>query len=205
MTDTSQMDEEAQKEKRRGYLLAGFVAVFGLFVVILSLVTCMCCRCFGTRTLFLVGLISAFLGFSLVLTEHRSHKRWRTWYKKARPYRESKHLMYPYNPYPNVICWNCGQLVRKPAQPHTFDRYVKPTWKKFDGRWKAFCSNCGANVTKDVTEAKYGKPYTGKIWPKFYKQSLLDTTRPCPNCGKLNMKNAKTCIACGTSTEIKAD
>jgi hypothetical protein len=65
------------------------------------------------------------LGYGL--REYQRRSRWARWYKKSRPYNEVKHLMYPYNPYPSVTWWNCGKLVRKPAKPHTFDRYVKPT------------------------------------------------------------------------------
>jgi predicted RNA-binding Zn-ribbon protein involved in translation (DUF1610 family) len=145
-------------------------------------------------------LLILFFLAGIGLREYQRRHRWAKWDKKAKPYREVAHQMYPYNPYPNVTCWNCGQLVRRPSPLI----YVKPLWKKFDGRWQAFCSNCGANVTKDVVEAKYGNLYRGKLWPKFYKQSFLDMNRPCPNCGKMNMKKEKTCGACGASTEVHA-
>lgn len=177
----------------RAYLWGAIVALVGLMLIILS------------DFLRGLGFILTLIGTFLILDEFRRYGRWVKWYKKARPYDESKHLMHPYDPYPNVTCWNCGKFVRKPAQAHTFDKYVKPTWTRFDGRWQAFCSNCGANVTKDLTEAKYGKPYQGSIWPKFYKQSFLDMTKPCPQCGKVNTKNVKTCSACGASTKVEAD
>jgi hypothetical protein len=139
------------------------------------------------------------------LREYQRRSRWAKWYKKSRPYNEVKHLMYPYNPYPNVTCWNCGKLVRKPAGLHTLETYVKPLWERLDGRWQAFCSDCGANVTKGVVEAKYGNPYGGGVWPKFYKPSLLSMIKPCPDCGKMNAKSARTCTACGASTEVQAD
>jgi len=144
--------------------------------------------------LLLVGLFPTLIGIALVLGELANYSRWVKWDKRARPYREVKHLMHPYNPYPNVTCWNCGQLVRRPA-PNAM--YVKPSWAEFNGRWKAFCSNCGANVTKEVVEAKYGNPYRGRVWPKFYKPaSALSSTRMCPNCGKENHKRLQNCEAC---------
>ena len=187
MSDAPRRDKEARRDVLRVLLGGASIAVVG--VVVLAV--------FRSSP---AGFFIIIFGIGVALSELRSYWRWVKWHKRGRPYREVRHQMYPYNPYPNATCWNCGQLARIPSPIG----YVKPLWKRFDGRWQAFCSNCGANVTKAVVEAKYGNPYRGKVWPKFYKQSFLDMTRPCPSCGKVNMKKEKTCSACGASTEVQA-
>ena len=108
--------------------------------------------------------------------------------------------MYPYNPYPNAVCWNCGQLVRKPKK-HRFDMYVKPIWINIDGKWMAFCSICHANVTKEVIEDKYGRPYKGERYPEFYHETSLwqkiRGKKACVHCGYELASKAKFCEKCG--------
>jgi ribosomal protein S27AE len=189
VNNAPQRDKEARKVVLRVLLLGAAIAVAGLVVLAYSM---------------RAGIIITIFGIGVTLFELRSYRRWVKWDKRARPYREVAHQMYPYDPYPNVTCWNCGKLVRQPA--YGFRRYVKPTWKKFDGRWKAFCSSCGANVTKEAVEAKYGNPYKGTIWPKFYKHvSVFSNTRTCPNCGKENHGRLQNCERCGAPMAIERD
>jgi hypothetical protein len=182
--NASQFDREARKVVLRVLLLGATIAIVGLVVL------------YSHTPYSMSGVIITLIG--IALSELRLYWRWVKWDKRARPYREARHQMYPYNPYSGVACWNCHMLVREPPLMYSFQRYVKPTWKKFDGRWKAFCSYCGTNVTKELVEAKYGHPYRGTIWPKFYKTaSVFSTTKVCPNCGKDNYKKLQNCEACG--------
>lgn len=197
MSDRSRWDKEAQNEVLPIVLVGATITVVGVVVLSFSIPA-------QQDSVVFLGIFLTLMGIGVALREISLYRRWAKWYKRARPYKESKRLLYPYNPYPNVTCWNCGHLVRRPAPPST-GAYVKPLWTRFNGRWKAFCSSCGANVTKEVVEAKYGNPYRGRIWPKFYKPtSVLSSTRICPNCGKDNHKRLQNCESCGAPMATEA-
>lgn len=189
-----QSSSEDEKVHRQGYKTAGKIMLASVFFLFLALIVRVTqwVAVFAT-----ISLAAFFFGIFAFSNEFMIFHRWKRWYGKARPYAESSFLMYPYNPYPNVTCWNCGQLVRKP-DPFS---YVKPKWRKVEDSWMAFCSKCNANVTKEVIEAKYGHAYTKERLPKFLHETslfrILSRTQICANCGFETPSKSDTCANCG--------
>jgi len=199
--EVDEMVIEARREHNRSYKSLLKTSIVGISILAAGMAFGKASSSFifkGAAILFLIiGIIVISASIRLALIECESFHRWKTWYGMARPYSESRHLMYPYNPHPNAVCWNCGRLIREPS----ISGYIKPIWLNIDGKWMAFCSRCHANVTKEVMEDKYGKPYRGERCPEFYHETSLwqriRGKKACTYCGYELSSAAESCERCG--------